>query len=412
VNIKLPMANLQGDYVLNGKPGKVTCAAAEMVMAITLDLKVHDGQATYADGTPLPPPEEGTKRHKFVPKTQSTNPREPVAALSHVNFLKPLSDPEAHDILVTAVLDWCNKNMAEFAHVFAILDLYQSLPSGDFAFCKPMTASYAYVDQPGQHTGYFAVLAMTTDRPDPNAQEIDAAAVPDGCDAAFLLGERRFMLDMLAPALTKQWPNLTADLLQLSADGVSLTMQSGHRIELPDRKDKKSGDTYTPVLIAFEAELKEDEIRVDLHTEVEVSPGIYATCASSNWFKLSLDKNPVTGGSVLKFTEPRQGTKEQGKRVEPWVSTLDKVMEWVGIGALILSSVVDDGVSLALAAAAITMTIGHVIINRNEDAALDIAPALDDLVKNMVAPFHWTDKDLTPHTGGLNGAFQLGGHWT
>src|SRR6056297_293062 len=328
--VSLPMTNLVAKYQLPGKggqpgeTGEVTCDACTLTILIRLDLSpLDDSEATGPDGKPLAPPANGTKRHGLKPRTASTNPQDPVAALHGFALTKPLSDPQAKDTLATALLAWCNDNLNQFRHIFAVLDLETKVATGDFAFCKPHTSSYAYVDMPGQKTGYLGVLSMTSSDSVPSVQQTPAQAIPDGCGAAFLISRRRFLLDMVMPAVNRVWP-IRTDQLELSSDAKTLRLKDGIEIHLPKAKDS-NGTHRQPILKQFHVEIDESTFTLYAYTEAEVSAGIYATNSSTYYYEAYVGKN-AKGEPALLYRQTKTPDKHESHRLDTWVEDVKTFM--------------------------------------------------------------------------------------
>lgn len=411
VRMALPMRNLSGSYISHGTTFHFSCAALVGVIEIKLQFFEHDGKTDLIgpDGKPLPPPAPGTTRHKLMARSTSVDPADPVASLVVMNFTQPLSSPSARIQIEAAFEEWCNAHLGDFAHILAIADINDKVATGAWAFCKPYKTDYAVVDKMDKSASFLGVLCMTSTDPKPDQQQLSAFAVPDNCEAAFLISPKRVLKDILLPSMTGVWPNLDANDIEIASNDQILQLKSGKSFNLPDFV--KDGDTYTPVVTSFSLEIMVDEFKVDTHTEVEVSPGIYATCTATYWYKVGLGKNQ-NGDECLTFSESRPPDKTPGSRADPWVQGLQKAMQVITVVLTVLLFVVDPAIGVLVGVLLTGIAVGEYEINSIQRNAKGDAPGLDDLKQNFTAPIIWSDsKDLDLKTAGLSNCLQLGGVW-
>ena len=109
----------------------------------------------------------------------------------------------AADVLPQLLSLWFNENIAEFNHVFAVLDLAPQISSSEkYAWLKPTATSYAVVDQGSLDTSIFGVLTMTGQNIPGDNHEVSPYAIPtgtdaNGADAGFLISGPNFVKNML-----------------------------------------------------------------------------------------------------------------------------------------------------------------------------------------------------------------------
>ena len=181
-------------------------------------------------------------------------------------------------------------------------------------------------------------------------------------------------------------------------------------VTLPDITTKQ-GDTYTPVMTDFSLEIMGDELKVDTHIEIEVSPGIYATCTSTYYYRISLGTN-CKGDSAMTFVQSRSPVKTKGSRASPGIAILRTMLTLIALVLAVLMLVVDPAVSLLIGVVLAGIAVGQYEINNLGIAHSGDAPGLDDLTANFTAPITWTDSaDFTLQSVGMNESLQLGGTW-
>ena len=182
---------------------------------------------------------------------------------------------------------------------------------------------------------------MTSDDPPPVPQQVSDFAVPDGSQAGFLISPKRFLKDMVIPSITAVWTDLDKADIEVAPDNKKISMKAGKSVKLPDITTKND-DTYTPVMSDFALEIMGDEIKIDMHTDVEVSTGIHATCTSTNWFRMSLGKNKK-GQQVLKYKPSRTPVNTHGHYHDEGITILKDVLIAIAVVLALLSMVVDEG---------------------------------------------------------------------
>jgi len=413
----LPITDLEANYELKGKPGALTCAAMSITVAVKLALLPHHGPATDPDGKPLPPAAQGTTRHALKLRVDGTTPRDPIASIVNIEYLKPLYDKgtttvdsDAEVPLQTALDAWLKSQIHTFEHIFAFVDLNNQIDHGDFAFTKPHTTSYAVCDTIDKKSGFLAVLSMTSGDPVPEIQQVSTYAIPDGATASFLIRGKRFLVDMVKPGLLHMWPNLKDHMLEVSKDAKSLRMKEGFAPMLP-QVTTDDGDSYTPQLMSFNCEIKGNELIVTTSTQVEVSTGIYGTCFSQTYYELFIGKNKK-GKQIINYKQSRKPSIQKGHWSKPGIEILQTILTIIGIVLGILAIFLTDGAATIAVAAMLYAMIGHFVVSSLQDDALDAAPGLSEMVKNFTGPVVWTTRKMKLSSSGLHGSLQLGGDFS
>lgn len=414
VNVLIPLRNLKATYTnADGSKGTVTCDALDYTVAIRLDVVTHDGPAVLPDGTVLEEPKKGTTRHKMTAATTSSDPENPVASLVRIDYLKPLSNAHAKGIIERNLLQWVNDNLDQFEHVFAFLDLEDEIATGPWAMFKPHTSAYAYTDitdtVTGKTSGSLAVLSMTSGDPIPKQQEVNGFALPQGCGVAFLVSPKRFLLDLVVPALQHKWPQLRRGQLVLSPDETKLSFRDGYKIHLP-AQEMENGKKISPVLSKFSVEILGSELIISAFTDVEFNSvlGYHATCSSKEFFKLNIGKN-AKGEQTLVFETSRTQEPERGSYSSLTGEIVEIGLEALAAFAVIIGLAVPmilDIMSLLAAA----LLFCKFMLDESKRAHADDAPSLEDLMSDFTGPIRWTDKSMQITQTGLPSSLRLAGH--
>lgn len=413
VRMALPMRNLVGSYVDGqGQQHSISCAALVGIIEVKLNFLPHDGitPLTDADGNPLPPPAAGTARHLLLTRTETNDPTDPIITFVALDFTQPLTPANAKSSIQRVFETWCEQNLADFAHIFAVVDLNTKIATGRWAFCKPHTTNYAIVDKIDKSASYLGILCMTSKDPVPNIQQISAFSVPAKCSAGFLISPRRVLEDIVKPSMTAVWPKLDPNDLTVDSSGLVLALNAGVNVTLPDITTKQ-GDTYTPVMTDFSLEVMGDELKVDAHIEIEVSLGIYATSTSTYYYRISLGTNK-TGDPAMTFVQSRPTVNTKGSRADPGIAILRTALTIIAIVLAVLALVVDPAISIVIGVVLAGIAVGQYELNNLGIAHSGDAPGLGDLTDNFTAPITWTDSaDFTLQSVGMNESLQLGGTW-
>ncbi len=414
IRLQLPMRNLTGSFRdLHGNIEQISCPQLSGFVQIKLQFFEHDDALlplNGPDGKPLPPPADGTTRHKLMPKTTSDDPSDPVAEFISIACQQPLVPATAHALVESALEEWCNEHLAEFAHIFAIIDLNDEIASGAFAFCKPHTTSYAYIDHSTPDSSVLAVLCMTSNDPEPTVQQASNFAIPALCEAGFLISPRRFLLDMVKPSLAGVWPKLPVNSLNIAPGDKILQLDANVSFELPEFTTD-DGDTYTPTMSKFCIEIISDVLKIDTYTEVNVSPGVYATCTATHWYRIKLGTNK-SGRQTLIYEEAQTPSISKGSRHDEGIEILKLVLEIMAVVLTAFAIVLTGGAALVVGVALVCVLVGEFIVTNIETSHQDDAPAMDMLTLNAAAPIIWSDsQDFTLQAAGLNASLQLGGIW-
>ena len=167
--------------------------------------------------------------------------------------------------------DWFNDNVAEFNHVFAILDLVPQLDTDQaYAWTKPAGTSYAVTDNGTMDSSVFGVLTATVGNTGQTSHQVSPYAIPQGDDAkganaGFLISGPDFVKHMLLPAAQTTFNNASADNFEIIND--HLTVQNLNELVwgkfMMDEKKQVSvpeGDNYVGDLDAgnYPPELQEE----------------------------------------------------------------------------------------------------------------------------------------------------------
>ena len=416
VNFALPMKNMTGQFTYQGTTIPFSCP--DMICYVQIQLDFVDPKAGEtildADGKPMKDPPKGTTRKLLKPLKTKIDQIHPIASVQNIEYNQPLKPHNAHLAVSMALEDYVEQAIVseDFDHIFAVIDLNDKVDTGDFAFCKPHKTSYGYSDKGAGQTGtegFLGVLCMTTDEPEPTSHTLSNFAIPDGCEAAFIISPRRFLLDMTVPAICRAWPNMSSTDLEIDATNKILTLKDQTTIQLPDITH--NGNQYTPNLTDLTVTIAGDTITMEAFIDMEVQPGVHATCASTYVYRIKPGTNKK-GEQCLDYE-----LVDHHKHPGTW-SSAGAVAAKIALGVIgaivsIVAMFLDPAVGLMLFVVVACFAIGSFVSTNNQLDNIDDAPGIGDLKASITKPIVWTgEKVFDIKTAGMAGALRLGGTWT
>lgn len=396
IRLSLPLLNVTLEYTQTGKKHIFPTGTA------TIEVQLHYLAHTDSSG--------GTA-YKLVVKATADSPDDPVVCLVSSNYE---GNPS---ILVKALIDfslltWCNANLAQFTHVFAAIELNESIDNDQWGFVAPNYTSYAYLDKSNLDDSLFAVLCMTGDRTGESlAQQSDPDTIPTGSVAGFLVSQQRTLTDLIRPAICLAYPGLTDGNFTLSTDKTTLSLREGATVNLS--AVSQNGKDYYPVLKQMSVKaIGSMVLQLDSYTETVIDPfyGITATCTATHWYNFGLGTSG--NGQTLVFQQEQPPSIVHNIQQSTDGANKEEIISIVAGIALLILGVLTEGAAfvagglilgLALGANQLTPTI---IENNNQNDS----PSLDLLLVNSVHPIQWTgSKAFTLNFASLNGSLQMGG---
>lgn len=119
-------------------------------------------------------------------------------------------------VLVELLGMWLNQNLGKFNAVFGAVDLDAEYVSEGLSWLKPSFKGYGVAEHainPTLENSTFAILCLIDDQapPDGLANMVSPYAIPDGCDAAFLLSPDKFLTHMMLASTPLMFQNIDND---------------------------------------------------------------------------------------------------------------------------------------------------------------------------------------------------------
>jgi hypothetical protein len=149
-------------------------------------------------------------------------------------------------LMKSSLQSWLLKNITQFDHVFASVDIAEKVDSGPLGWLKPTDKFYAVTssdkDPDNMDKKLFAVLCMTENRENPGDHEVSPFAIPDESRAAFLISPERFLTKMMLNGMPLVFVGKSTIVTQ-----TYVNPQTGQKIEqkVETWKDPVTVDDFT-----------------------------------------------------------------------------------------------------------------------------------------------------------------------
>lgn len=343
-------------------------------------------------------------------KVQATSDEPSVPVAEYYSTTQPVAPdpPWAIYALQSAVTGWCNANLADFAHVFAVADLNDEADTGAWAFLKPTAVSYSYVDGATDADAFLGVLAMTQGKsPDGLQQVIDERIVQAGEEGAFCISRTLLLEKLILPNLVAQWPNLQTSQVTVSEQEIQLL--PNQTVDLP--QVTYNNEQYTPSLTQFSFTIEGSQITVQAHTETVVQDGVTAWCDTTALYTIVKGTNK-SGQTTLLFQAVGTPTTSHGHSIAEWVKIIDAILALVAAVALAALAVATGGAAALVIGVVGALLVGVIGLSAEISGLIENgdSPAIDLMQENIYNPMVWTDsQDFTVVSVDLDGSIRLGG---
>lgn len=393
VNVQLPLLSISGQMKDNDGYVPYTCAGASIIVTVRL---------TYFDtGQP--------NEQNLKVKPTSDTPDVPVVELYSADFSQhPVQPSYALYAIQAAVMNWCADNLADFEHVFSVIDINDEADTGAWSFLKPTAVSYAYVDGETDADAFLGVLAMTTGSPSGGLQQVlDTRIVQASEEGAFCISRGLLLSKLILPNLMALWPNLQATQISVLDDCIKLNPNQS--VDLP--QTEYQGNTYTPQLKQFTLSIEGQQVTIDAYTETDVQDGVTAWCRNVAQYTLVKSTNK-SGQTTLAYEQLGEPQTSNGHYIAEWVEITDAILAVVLGVALAALAIVTGGAAVPIIAVIGALIVGAVALSPTIDGMIqnNDAPAIDLLQENIYAPIVWTDSQaFAVSSVDLNGSLRLGG---
>lgn len=415
--MSLPVTGVTGT---SATLGAFNWSQGELIVEVRLEFIPHTDAA--ADQTAA-----GTKPMALKVKATSASPIDPVVSLKTALFTQaPTGDAVdtfgadvVEAVIPALIVSWLNANLADFAHVFAVVDLNEYIDkTAAWAWTKPTYIDYAYTDGPTAAESILGVLCMTGGRTGTvqQIQAIDPAAIPGGSIAGYLIAEERLLQDLMLPTLPMKWTRSTVDDYEVVVGGDTSTGKYQHVLQLKSGRSIQldpvthDGSQYTPYMKSMQIAVEESQLIFETYTETDVGMGVTAWCRTTHWYTLALGTSQQ--GQTLIYQQAQAPVTEQGTQASEGTEIEKWMIIVAGVLATAVLAVVTDGAALAVGAVVIGLLTGLAATAPDIIAAVntDTSPSLDLLTFNATDPIRWTSSGVfNLNYAGLNGPLQLGG---
>ena len=392
VNVYIPITNIKGQFKNGSSYTSYSCAGASLIVTVRLKFFDTNGNSQNLKVNPV-----------------STTEDVPIVELYNADFSQyPIEPPMAIYAIQAAVINWSMENLADFSHIFSIVDLNDEADTGAWAFLKPTATSYAYIDGDSDEDAFLGVLAMTLgESTDGLQQVIDKRIVQDNEEGAFCISGALLLKKLVFPNLQVLWPNLQEKQVTFSANMIQLN--SGESVNLPETEYQ--GEYYTPKLQEFNFIIEGPQITIEAYTLTDVQNGVQAWCRTTSHYTIVKGTNQ-SGQTTLLYQQLGDPVTSNGHYIDETVQITDDILGIVvGIAASVLAAVT-GGIAAPIIAIVGALLAGVIMVSPEISGLIenDDSPAIDMLQENIYTPMVWTDsQDFTVQTVDLNGSLRLGG---
>ncbi|MCO6010407.1 TULIP family P47-like protein [Actinoallomurus purpureus] len=391
-----PLSQVVLTYTSTGK--QLTFPDGHAVVEVELHYIPHTGAEGSFTGNP----------QALVVNPTASTPTVPPLSIIDVQ-LTPPPGTVSGALVQQALLDWGTAHLADFAHVFAVVDLNPIVDTGQWGFVTPNYTDYAYLDGDSLQDSVLGVLCMTGTRTgDQLPEQVSQAAIPSGSVAGFVVSQARMLNDLVRPAIMLAYPGLTDGNFLLNSDATELYLTEGTSIPLaPVVQD---GSPYYPSLTNLTVTAEGSTLILNSYTSTDIVEGITATCQATNWYTITLGTS--SNGQTLSFTATQQPDIVHSIHQSPGSILTQFIIMLVGTLALGILAVLTDGAALVVGGLVIGLILGASQITPAliEKLNGDDSPAIDLLLANAVDPIVWTaSSGFSLDYAGLNVSLQLGG---
>ncbi|RYF77878.1 MAG: hypothetical protein EOO39_02900, partial [Cytophagaceae bacterium] len=169
---------------------------------------------------------------------------------------------------------WFEAHIADFAYIFAQVNLNREADEGQFQWIMPTYTDYAYLDGPTDETSVMGILCMTSDDGTPRSpsglvEQLSTYAIPVGSKAGFLISQERFLTQLILPLLPTMFPGTATSDYTVASDNQSLALNDPVQLQ----EVESDGSSYTPILTAFTLSLLGQQVTMQATTKTTIVLG-------------------------------------------------------------------------------------------------------------------------------------------
>lgn len=363
-----------------------------------------------------PPPQSGTSatpsHHDLVPKLT------PAPGVKVVSVLKVALAGAKRDLLTSGMVRlllelWLNTNLKTFQHTFSVVELNRKLAKEDYPWMAPTTTAYAYKNGGTPETSCLAILCLTEGRDRSGlAAQVSDRAIPAGSRAGFLISDRRFLENMVLPALPSVFPGSAATDFDMSGDGTKVICK--RPVKMKPVKDD-SGTSYQPLIETLEISVQGDQIIVYSVSSTDVGSGSTLEVSSTSFQRLKLATKP-DGSKTFIYEEAAAPINDHHVKTSAAGTALKIVLAIVGVILMLILAALTDGAALVVGVLIVGLLVGlaeaapNLIANALAGKVTDESPSTALLVSNATDPVVWKGGSaFALDFAGLSQSLQLGG---
>jgi len=372
----------------------------------------------------LVPTTEQPNHLKLMVKTTTDNESEPILTVDNVTITS--SSPAVSGLdgaggaIANLLINWADKNLSQFQHIFAIVNLNETASKASFQWVKPTYTSYAFTLGKDMDSSYLGVLCMVLNHsPAQTTQELNAGAIPPGSKAGFNISADMFLTQMVMPGLPGAFKNATPTTFVIKNDQIVLAPGT----KLMMNPIRHAGLNYTPELQSFTFSIVNEVIEIYTYVRTNISAGIDAYVETTSQYQLQLGVNKKTGGQSITYLPVGTPVQHRSTVIADWVVWTEAIADIVlAVATSVISGLAStiEKIIYRVIVAAIIGGIAAAIAAILEQIPVWIAgeipdnlPSIDAMITDATNSFQWGDTADFDLTGvNVNGSIQFGGTLT
>ncbi len=294
--------------------------------------------------------------------------------------------------------DYLNSDPGLCEMMFCSVDLSGNFGGEAFSWMHPTSVSYAYIEKKNPdnsyvgNSGVFAILGMTDNRQNPDIQQVDGSAIPNGQNSSFIISKNRFLDKLLFPNVYKGFPNSNSSDFTISPDTSTIMLKDNMTITFSGIGS--DGKEHSGTIISFTMSIEETDLLIQAITKSYVGHWTYVFTQSTHRYNLVLRN--YNGKQSIGYQQNGTPTIEHWKKTDfPWYAKVIEVgLLVIGIIASVVLTVLTSGLDLIIGLVVIGLLVG--IVEEGENILnlinTDKAPDLGTIITQINAPISWMDE--------------------
>lgn len=250
---------------------------------------------------------------------------------------------------------WLNQHLAEFNHVFSVLDVNAQADKEQLQWLKPTEVNYAVYAPSGATVDdyVFGVLAMTERRSAARlSSEIDPNIIPTDANAGFLIAAERVVDKILLPYIYLLFENASAADFTTRDDGLTVTNIKGldfQKFSIGENDDKRDINDATIDAGNFTMDVFSTTVRMQFtNMQFTWKEGFIVHLNYTGLSDFTTDEKGHL--QMTPLGQPSVDVTVTKTEAEEWITILEDI--GIGIGSAVVAALIGGALGAAADAAA------------------------------------------------------------